>query len=75
MLLTLSPFSVDSVTPSYRHSQHPPRAPIPHQSPLLSASPGQELLYMYVQAHPGSRQHLIHAPFPRLSPPPLPHTL
>ena len=27
---------------------------------------------MYVQAHPGSRQHLIHAPFHRLSPPPLP---
>src|SRR6218665_1334728 len=28
MLLTLSPFAVDSLTPSYRHSQHPPRAPI-----------------------------------------------
>src|SRR6218665_1571197 len=30
MLLTLSPFAVDSLTPSYRHSQHPPRAPITH---------------------------------------------
>src|SRR6218665_1777944 len=30
MLLTLSPFAVDSLTPSYRHSQHPPRCPIPH---------------------------------------------
>src|SRR6218665_3355472 len=38
-------------------------------SPLLSA-PGQGLLY--VQAHPGSCQYLLHAPFPRPSPPPLP---
>ena len=30
MMLTLSPFAVDSLTPSYRHNQHPPRAPIPH---------------------------------------------
>src|SRR6218665_3520946 len=30
MLLTLSPFAVDSLTPSYRHSQHPPPALIPH---------------------------------------------
>src|SRR6218665_2229355 len=29
MMLTLSPFAVDSLTPSYRHSQHPPRAPTP----------------------------------------------
>src|SRR6218665_779147 len=29
MLLTLSPFAVDSLTPSYRHTQPPPRAPIP----------------------------------------------
>src|SRR6218665_1667805 len=30
MMLTLSPFAVDSLTPSYRHSQHPSRAPMPH---------------------------------------------
>src|SRR6218665_2786219 len=30
MLLTLSPFAVDSLTPSYHLSQHPPRAPITH---------------------------------------------
>src|SRR6218665_1631742 len=66
MLLTLSPFAVDSLTPSYRHSQHPSRAPMLH---LLSA-PGQGLLY--VPAHPGSRQYLLHAPFTRPSPPPLP---
>jgi len=64
MLLTLSPFAVDSLTPSYtyRHSQHPSRA-------LLSA-PGQGLLYD--PAHPGSRQYLLHAPFTRPSTPPLP---
>src|SRR6218665_1408527 len=33
MLQTLSPFAVDSLTPSYRHSHHPPRASIP---PLFS---------------------------------------
>src|SRR6218665_2531706 len=38
VLLALSPFAVDSLTPSYRHSQHPPRAPIPHHfSQLLQA--------------------------------------
>src|SRR6218665_866034 len=30
MMLTLSPFAVDSLTPSYRHSQHPSHAPMPH---------------------------------------------
>src|SRR6218665_876397 len=61
MLLTLSPFAVDSLTPSYRHGQH--------ASPFLSAL-GQGLLY--VPAHPGSRQYLLHAPFTQPSPPPLP---
>src|SRR6218665_1055555 len=37
MLLTLSPFAVDSLTPSYRHSQHPPRALIPHLFSQLQA--------------------------------------
>src|SRR6218665_3354602 len=37
MLLTLSPFAVDSLTPSYRHSQHPPRAPITHLFSQLQA--------------------------------------
>src|SRR6218665_1436514 len=38
VLLALSTFAVDSLTPSYRHSQHPPRAPTPHHfSQLLQA--------------------------------------
>src|SRR6218665_2434915 len=37
MLLTLSPFAVDSLTPSYRHSQHPSRAPMPHLFSQLQA--------------------------------------
>src|SRR6218665_1952950 len=37
MLLTLSPFAVDSLTPSYRHSQHLPRAPITHLFSQLQA--------------------------------------
>src|SRR6218665_659269 len=37
MLLTLSPFAVDSLSPSYRHSQHPPRALIPHLFSQLKA--------------------------------------
>src|SRR6218665_3103152 len=37
MLLTLSPFAVDSLTPSYRYSQHPPRSPIPHLFSQLQA--------------------------------------
>src|SRR6218665_3680944 len=63
MLLTLSPFAVDSLTPSYRCSQHPPRAPIPyHFSQLLQAN------VSYVRAHPGPRQY---GPFSRPSSPPL----
>src|SRR6218665_3012811 len=67
MLLTLSPFAVDSLPPSYRHSQHPPRAPITHLFSQLQAKGSY-----YVQAHPGSRQYFLHAPFTRPSPPPLP---
>src|SRR6218665_896259 len=37
MLLTLSPFAVDSLTPSYRHSQHPSRAPMLHLFSHLQA--------------------------------------
>src|SRR6218665_2326314 len=69
MLLTLSPFAVDSLTPSYRHSQHPSRAPIPHLFSQLQAKGSYTL---HVPAHPGSRQDLLHAPFRRPSPPPLP---
>src|SRR6218665_1164911 len=56
-----SPCAVDSMNLSDRHSQHPPRAPVPHHfSQLLQA------------AHSRSHQHLLHAPFPRpSSPPPL----
>src|SRR6218665_1028739 len=37
MMLTLSPFAVDSLTPSYRHSQHPSRAPMLHLFSQLQA--------------------------------------
>src|SRR6218665_2736627 len=37
MLLTLSPFAVHLLTPSYCHSQHPPRAPNPHLFSQLQA--------------------------------------
>src|SRR6218665_2823766 len=37
MLLTLSLFAVDSWTPTYRHSQHPSRAPMPHLFSQLQA--------------------------------------
>src|SRR6218665_3566152 len=37
MLLTLSPFALDSLTPSYRHSQHPSRALIPRLFSQLQA--------------------------------------
>src|SRR6218665_45516 len=66
MMLTLSPFAVDWLPPSSRNSQHPSGAPIPR----LFSAPGQGLLY--VPAHPGSRQYLLHAPFTRPSPPFLP---
>src|SRR6218665_89140 len=66
MMLTLSPFAVDSLTPSYRHSQHPSHAPIPPPFSALAQGP------LYAPAHPGSRQYLMHAAFTRPSPPPLP---
>src|SRR6218665_2599368 len=37
MMLTLSPFAVDSLTPSYRHNQHPSRAPMPYLFSQLQA--------------------------------------
>src|SRR6218665_2453153 len=37
MMLTLSPFAVDSLTPSYRHSQHPSRASMPFLFSQLQA--------------------------------------
>src|SRR6218665_1130140 len=56
----LSPCAVDSLNPSNRHSQHPPRTQIPHYFSQL------------LQAHPRSHQYLLHPPFPRSSPPPPP---
>src|SRR6218665_3529158 len=68
MLLTLSPFAVDSFTPSYRRSQHPPRAPIPHHfSQLLQPNNSYK-------SRPISRSPPVSpsCTFPRPSPPPLP---
>src|SRR6218665_1726883 len=67
MMLTLSPFAVDSLTPSYRHSQHPSRAPMPHLFCQLQAKGSYN-----VPAHPLTRQSLLHAPFTRPPPPFLP---
>src|SRR6218665_1523336 len=61
MLLTLSPFAVDSLTPSYRHSQHPSRAPMPHLVSQLQAKGSNMSMSIPVPAsRPISFMHPLH---------------
>src|SRR6218665_1842530 len=69
MLLTLSPFAVDSLTPSYRHSQHPPRAPITHLFSQLQAKGSYMSRPIPVPAsisfmHPSLGRPLLLYPYP-----------
>ena len=69
MLLTLSPSAVDSLTPSYRHSQHPSRAPMPHLVSQLQAKGSNMSMSIPVPAsrpisfmHPLHGRPLLHLP-------------